>query len=78
MRRASKGYTGVDIPLFPTMIVQGPVVQGEGSTVLVEQESMVPQPRSPSQTNIADEAASTSVDVRHGGTATIVTSLDAG
>ncbi|GKF80540.1 hypothetical protein Tco_0239142, partial [Tanacetum coccineum] len=36
MRRASKGYTGVDIPLFPTMIVQGPIVQGEGSTVPVE------------------------------------------
>ncbi|GKA01106.1 hypothetical protein Tco_0673771 [Tanacetum coccineum] len=36
MRRASKGYTGVDISLFPTMLVQGPVVQCEGSTVLVE------------------------------------------
>ncbi|GJV30618.1 putative ribonuclease H-like domain-containing protein [Tanacetum coccineum] len=103
MRRASKGYTGVDIPLFPTMLVQGPVVQGEGSTVLVEshhtptsapstsqppssspsrrttrQESVVPQPRSPTQTNVADEAASTGVDVRHGGAATTVTSLDAG
>ncbi|GJS32470.1 hypothetical protein Tco_0530852 [Tanacetum coccineum] len=84
MRRASKGYTGVDIPLFPTMLVQGPVVQGEGSTVLVEshhtptsapptspppssspfmrttrQEFVVPQPRSPTQTNVADEVAST-------------------
>ncbi|GJZ65391.1 hypothetical protein Tco_0622087 [Tanacetum coccineum] len=103
MRRASKGYTGVDIPLFPTMLVQGPVVQGEGSTVPVEshhtptsapstsqppssspsrrttrQESVVPQPRSPTQTNVADEAASTGVDVRHGGAATTVTSLDAG
>ncbi|GJX56530.1 hypothetical protein Tco_0286427 [Tanacetum coccineum] len=97
MRRASKGYTGVDIPLFPTMLVQG-----EGSTVPVEshhtptsapstsqppsslpsrrttkQESVVPQPRSPTQTNVADEAASTVVDVRHGGAATTVTSLDA-
>ncbi|GJS60099.1 hypothetical protein Tco_0654883 [Tanacetum coccineum] len=36
MRRASKGYTGVDIPLFPTMLVQGPILQGEGSTVPVE------------------------------------------
>nr|GEV55915.1 hypothetical protein [Tanacetum cinerariifolium] len=34
MRRASKGYTGVDVSLFPTMLVQG--IQGEGSTVLVE------------------------------------------
>nr|GEU86364.1 putative ribonuclease H-like domain-containing protein [Tanacetum cinerariifolium] len=32
--RASKGYTGVDIPLFPTMLVQG--LQGEGSTVPIE------------------------------------------
>ncbi|GJZ98991.1 hypothetical protein Tco_0671542 [Tanacetum coccineum] len=74
MRRASKGYTEVDIPLFLTMLVQGPVVQGEGSTV---SESVVPQPRSPTQTNVADEAASTGVDIRHGGAATTVTSLDA-
>ncbi|GJY32169.1 hypothetical protein Tco_0415664 [Tanacetum coccineum] len=33
MRRASKGYIGVDIPLFPTMLVQGPNLQGQGSTV---------------------------------------------
>nr|GEV82096.1 hypothetical protein [Tanacetum cinerariifolium] len=31
---ASKGYTWVDIPLFPTMLVQG--LQSEGSTVPVE------------------------------------------
>ncbi|GJS68291.1 hypothetical protein Tco_0682856 [Tanacetum coccineum] len=36
MRRASKGYTGVDILQFPTMLVQGPILQGEGSTVPVE------------------------------------------
>ncbi|GJR54461.1 hypothetical protein Tco_1404982 [Tanacetum coccineum] len=35
-RRASKGYTRVDIPLFPTMLVQGTILQGEGSTVPVE------------------------------------------
>ncbi|GKD91994.1 hypothetical protein Tco_1371831, partial [Tanacetum coccineum] len=40
------------------------------------QESVVPQPRSPTQTNVADEAASTGVDVRHGGDATTITSLD--
>ncbi|GJV34299.1 hypothetical protein Tco_1394699 [Tanacetum coccineum] len=92
MWRASKGYTGVDIPLFPTMLVQGLIVQGEGSTVPVEshhtptgatstsqpplsspsriptrQESEVPQPRSPTQTPAAEEAAFTSVDVRHRG-----------
>ncbi|GJR76702.1 putative ribonuclease H-like domain-containing protein [Tanacetum coccineum] len=92
MKRASKGYTGVDIPVFPTMLVQGPIVQGEGLTVPVEsyhtptcatstsqppllspskiptrQESEVPLPRYPTQTPLADEAASTGVDVRHGG-----------
>ncbi|GJS19205.1 ribonuclease H-like domain-containing protein [Tanacetum coccineum] len=36
MRRASKGYTRVDIPLFPTMLVQGLILQCEGSTVPVE------------------------------------------
>ncbi|GJV18073.1 hypothetical protein Tco_1363396 [Tanacetum coccineum] len=36
MRRASKGYTWVDIPLFLTMLVQGLILQGEGSTVPVE------------------------------------------
>ncbi|GJR73026.1 putative ribonuclease H-like domain-containing protein [Tanacetum coccineum] len=33
MKRTSKGYTGVDIPLFPTMLIHGPIFQGEGSTV---------------------------------------------
>ncbi|GKD70649.1 hypothetical protein Tco_1324739, partial [Tanacetum coccineum] len=42
------------------------------------QESVVPQPRSPTQTNVADEAASTCVDVKHEGAATTVTSLDVG
>ncbi|GJY10565.1 hypothetical protein Tco_0378750 [Tanacetum coccineum] len=36
MRRVSKGYTGVDIPLFSSMIIQGPIQQGEGSTVPIE------------------------------------------
>nr|GEW18857.1 hypothetical protein [Tanacetum cinerariifolium] len=36
MKKDSKGYTEVDIPLFSTMLLQGPIVQGEGSTVLVE------------------------------------------
>nr|GEU91212.1 hypothetical protein [Tanacetum cinerariifolium] len=42
------------------------------------QETEVPQPSSPPHTNVADEAASTGVDVRHGGAATTVTSLDEG
>ncbi|GJY36693.1 hypothetical protein Tco_0422071 [Tanacetum coccineum] len=36
MRRASKGYAGVDIPLFPTMLVQGPVVQDEAASTGVD------------------------------------------
>ncbi|GJV80416.1 hypothetical protein Tco_1516286 [Tanacetum coccineum] len=36
MRRVSKGYTGVDILLFSSMLVQGPIQQDEGSTFLVE------------------------------------------
>ncbi|GJW11642.1 hypothetical protein Tco_1577469 [Tanacetum coccineum] len=36
MRRVSKGYTGVNILLFSSMLVQGPIQQGEGLTVLVE------------------------------------------
>nr|GEV43894.1 hypothetical protein [Tanacetum cinerariifolium] len=63
---ASKGYTRVDVPLFQTMLVQGPILQGEGSTVPVE-----------SHHTPLDEAASTGVDVRHGGSATTVSSLDA-
>ncbi|GKD33503.1 putative ribonuclease H-like domain-containing protein, partial [Tanacetum coccineum] len=45
---------------------------------ITRQESMVPQPRSPSHTNVANKAASTGMDVRHGGAATTVTSLDVG
>ncbi|GKD48771.1 hypothetical protein Tco_1277747 [Tanacetum coccineum] len=75
---ASKGYTEVDTSLFQIMLVQGQILQGEGSTILVEQETEVPQPSSPTQTHVADEAASTGVDVRHGGAATTVSSLDAG
>ncbi|GJS42017.1 hypothetical protein Tco_0567060 [Tanacetum coccineum] len=36
MRRVSKGYTGVNIPLFSSMLVQSPIQQGEGSTVPFE------------------------------------------
>ncbi|GKF15047.1 hypothetical protein Tco_0056509 [Tanacetum coccineum] len=59
------------------MLVQGPVVQDEGLIVPVEQETEVPHPSSPPHTNIADEAASPGVNVRHGGAATTFTSLDA-
>ncbi|GJZ23979.1 hypothetical protein Tco_0561438 [Tanacetum coccineum] len=88
--------------IFEQLAFMG-VVQGEGSTVLVEshhtptnalstsqlpssshsrrttrQEFVVLQPKSPTQTNVADKAASIGMDVRHRGAATTVTSLDAG
>ncbi|GKD86758.1 hypothetical protein Tco_1357912 [Tanacetum coccineum] len=44
----------------------------------IRQETKVPHLSSPPFTNVADEVASTGVDVRHGGDATTVTSLDAG
>ncbi|GKC67340.1 hypothetical protein Tco_1099938 [Tanacetum coccineum] len=77
MRRASKGYTRVDIPLFPTMLVQGPILQGKGSTVSVDSITHA-QPSSPTYTNVADEVTFTSVYVVHGGAATTVSSIDAG
>nr|GEY84704.1 hypothetical protein [Tanacetum cinerariifolium] len=44
----------------------------------LKQKIKVPQPSSPPHTNVADEAASTSVDVRHRGAATTITSIDVG
>ncbi|GKD66456.1 hypothetical protein Tco_1308564, partial [Tanacetum coccineum] len=101
--KSFQGIYWVDTPLFQTMLVQGQILQGDGSTILVEshdtptvapstsqphhsptlrdfirQETEVPQPSSPTQTHVADVAASTGVDVRHGGAATTVSSLDAG
>ncbi|GJT89586.1 hypothetical protein Tco_1078431 [Tanacetum coccineum] len=69
MKRASKGYTRENIPMFPIMIVQGLVVQGEGLTH---------PPRSPTQSPVADEAAYTGVNARYGGATTTVTGLEAG
>ncbi|GJW46750.1 putative ribonuclease H-like domain-containing protein, partial [Tanacetum coccineum] len=44
----------------------------------IRHKTEVPQPSSPTQTYVADEAASIGVDARHGGVATNVSSLDAG
>ncbi|GJW98717.1 putative ribonuclease H-like domain-containing protein [Tanacetum coccineum] len=64
---ASKGYIGVDTPLFQTMLVQGHILQGEGSAIPVESHhipisapSTSQPPTSPPsmQTNhVAEEAA---------------------
>nr|GEW54589.1 zinc finger, CCHC-type [Tanacetum cinerariifolium] len=42
----------------------------------IRQETEVPQPSSPPHTNVANEDASTGVDVRHGGAATTVKKLE--
>ncbi|GKC68978.1 putative ribonuclease H-like domain-containing protein, partial [Tanacetum coccineum] len=83
MKRASKGYTGVDTPLFQTMLVQVAPLTSQlhhSSTLwdFIKQETKVPQPSSPTQTHVADEAASTGVDVKHGGDTITVSSLHAG
>ncbi|GJU17549.1 hypothetical protein Tco_1145515 [Tanacetum coccineum] len=67
MKRASKGYTRVDTPLFQTMLVQGQTLQGEGSTIPVESHhtptsapsTSQPPTSSPSMptTHVAEEAA---------------------
>ncbi|GJX25659.1 putative ribonuclease H-like domain-containing protein [Tanacetum coccineum] len=75
MKRASKGYAGENVPLFPAMIVQG-----EGSTHPVESHHTPTSAPSTSQppTLVADEAASTGVDVKYGGATTTITGLEAG
>ncbi|GJX90930.1 hypothetical protein Tco_0344256 [Tanacetum coccineum] len=67
MKRASKGYTGVDTPLFQTMLNQGQILQGDGSTIPVESHhtpisapSTSQPPTSPlsmQTTHVAEEAA---------------------
>ncbi|GJS40250.1 hypothetical protein Tco_0565293 [Tanacetum coccineum] len=67
MKRASKGYTGVDTPLFQTMLVQGQTLQGEGTTIPVKSHhtpisapyTSQPLTSSPSMptTHVAKEAA---------------------
>ncbi|GJU92571.1 hypothetical protein Tco_1317327 [Tanacetum coccineum] len=67
MKRASKGYTRVDTPLFQTMLIQGQILQGEGSPILVESHhtpisapSTSQPPTSPPSmqtTHVAEEAA---------------------
>nr|GEU69879.1 synaptobrevin, longin-like domain protein [Tanacetum cinerariifolium] len=47
------------------------------SKIPTRQETKVPRPSSLTYTHVADEAASIGVDVRHGGAATTVSSLDA-
>ncbi|GJV74536.1 hypothetical protein Tco_1506120 [Tanacetum coccineum] len=73
MKRASKGYTGVDTPLFQIMLVQGQILQGEGLTIPVESHhtpisapSTSQPPTSPPSiqtTYVAEEAATMPYDL---------------
>ncbi|GJU77998.1 hypothetical protein Tco_1275068 [Tanacetum coccineum] len=92
MKRASRGYSGVDFPLFPTMITTpesfpsritsspslSPQTYQPPLRDITRQDAEIPQSQFPSQTQVADEAAFTSVDVDAGGAATTDIGLEAG
>nr|GEW08755.1 hypothetical protein [Tanacetum cinerariifolium] len=64
-----------EVQITATIDGKGPILQGEGSTVLVESHHTL---SSPTHTHVADGVASIGVDVRHGGVATTISSLDTG
>ncbi|GKB38486.1 hypothetical protein Tco_0883428 [Tanacetum coccineum] len=93
MKRVSKGYSGVDFPLFPTMITapesspsritSSPSLspqthQSSPLRDITRQAAEIPQSQFPTQTQVADEATFISVDVDAGGAATTNIGLDAG
>ncbi|GKF64462.1 hypothetical protein Tco_0187910 [Tanacetum coccineum] len=73
MKRASKGYTRVDTPLFQTILVQGQILQGKGSTIPVKSHHTPISSPSTSQpstsppsiqtTYVAEEAATMPYDL---------------
>ncbi|GJT13075.1 hypothetical protein Tco_0860117 [Tanacetum coccineum] len=66
MRRVSKGYTGVNIPLFSSMLVQGPIQQGDGSTVPVESHHTpitTPPPHKPPRSSPSREDYSADTEI---------------
>ncbi|GKA08666.1 hypothetical protein Tco_0687997 [Tanacetum coccineum] len=93
MKRVSKGYSGADFPLFPTMITtpesshsritSSPSLspqthQSSPLRDITRQAAEIPQSQFPTQTQVADEATFRSVDVDAGGAATTDIGLDAG
>ncbi|GJY77365.1 hypothetical protein Tco_0482481 [Tanacetum coccineum] len=93
MKRVSKGYCGVDFPLFPTMIIapesspsritSSPSLspqthQSSPLKDITRQVSEIPQSQFPTQTEVIDKAGFTSVDVDAGGAATTGIVLDVG
>ncbi|GJY00981.1 hypothetical protein Tco_0359133 [Tanacetum coccineum] len=92
MKRVFKGYSGVDFPLFPTMITapesspsritSSPSLspQTHQSSPLRDitiQAAEIPQSQFPTQTQVVDEPTFTSVDVDAGEAATTDIGLDA-
>ncbi|GJR10396.1 hypothetical protein Tco_0793048 [Tanacetum coccineum] len=88
-----RGFSGVHTPLLPTMLIIDQTGLGEGSAIpaasqhtpIVDTPSTsqppaaeIPQSQFPTQTQVADEATFTSVDVDAGGAATTDIGLDAG
>ncbi|GKA89825.1 hypothetical protein Tco_0811637 [Tanacetum coccineum] len=92
MKRVSKGYSGVDFPLFPTMITTpksspsritsspslSPQTYQSPLRDITRQDAEIPQSQFPSQTHVANEAAFISVDVDVGGAVTTDIGLEAG
>ncbi|GKD87982.1 hypothetical protein Tco_1359136 [Tanacetum coccineum] len=91
MKRVSKGYSGVDFPLFPTMITTpesspsritslpslSPQTYQSPLRDITRQDYEIPQSQFPTQTQVADKAAFTSVDVDAGGAVTANIGLEA-
>nr|GEU28880.1 reverse transcriptase [Tanacetum cinerariifolium] len=74
-RKSTTGGDAEGISMLPQLkVFEKLALIGES----IRQETVVPQPSSPLSFRIADEAAFTSVDDRHGGAATTFASLDTG
>ncbi|GJX72953.1 putative ribonuclease H-like domain-containing protein [Tanacetum coccineum] len=74
---------GVHTPLLPTMLIIDQTGLGEGSAIPAASQhtpiaAKIPQSQFPTQTQVADEATFTSVDVDVGGAATTDIGLDVG
>ncbi|GJX31150.1 hypothetical protein Tco_0241005 [Tanacetum coccineum] len=77
IRRHLKLEDSDDISTLPTTEIFEQLAL-MGVRDFIRQETKIPQPSSPTQTHVADEAASTGVDVRHRGAATTISGLEAG
>ncbi|GJU68833.1 hypothetical protein Tco_1255092 [Tanacetum coccineum] len=79
------GYAGEHVPLLPAMLAGAAQDQGESSAIPaathytpIDLEPEIPQSHGPTLTPVADEATTTSVEVKAEGATTITTVLDSG